>query len=235
MMETSELVLAEVADKIKDKDELRITMTMKKTCEMSDSVDKNDETEDELNYEDLTEFLRLMDEAGKRNECVVFKANHEDSVFRFVGRYPENMSDTDTEDEMDPTETRKFLSLMERLESARSGVVKLKFGEGKVLDIPRGLLVTRVPQSEEERRRHQEEKMGRRKNHLEVMRRESHETITRTPAGKRKFKDRMTLNEAKAEDFTDTKDYVDFIQTKLQNINIRMSHEPDSKLTISRR
>jgi len=235
-METSELVLAEVAEKIKDRDDLGITMTMKKTCEMSNSSDKNYDTEDELNDEDLTEFLHLMDEAGKRNECVVFKANHEDSVFRFGGRYPENMSDTDTEDEMDPTETRKFLSLMERLDSASMpGVVKLKLGEGKVLDLPRGLLVTRVPQSEEERRRHQEEKMGRRKNHLEVMRRESHETITRTPAGKRKFKDRMTLNEAKAEDFTDTKDYVDFIQTKLQNINIRMSHEPDSKLTISRR
>jgi len=234
MTETSKIVLAEMEGKIKDMDDID-NITMKKTCKMSDSVDNNNDTEDELNDEDLTEFLRLMDEVGKRNECVVSKENYEDSVFRFQGRYPEDMSDTDTEDEIDPEETRNFVSLMEKLESApKPGVVKLKFGEGKVLNLPSGLVVTRVPHSEEERRKHQVDEL-RRKKHMETMRRESHETISRTPAGKRKFKDRMTLNEAKAEDFTDTKDYVDFIQTKLQNIDIRMSHEPGSKLTISRR
>ena len=43
-----------------------------------------------------------------------------------------------------------------------------------------------------------------------------------TCSGKRKFEDRMTLSEAKADDFTDTKDYVDFIQAKLKNVNIKI-------------
>merc|ERR1712129_341341 len=40
--------------------------------------------------------------------------------------------------------------------------------------------------------------------------------------GKRKFEDRMSLNEAKIEDFDDTKDYVNFLQTKLQGVRIKM-------------
>ena len=46
--------------------------------------------------------------------------------------------------------------------------------------------------------------------------------MSTTCSGKRKFEDRMTLSEAKAEDFTDTKDYVDFIQAKLKNVNIKL-------------
>ena len=40
--------------------------------------------------------------------------------------------------------------------------------------------------------------------------------------GKRKFGDRMSLNEAKLEDFDDTKDYVNFIQDKLQGVRIKI-------------
>ena len=40
--------------------------------------------------------------------------------------------------------------------------------------------------------------------------------------GKRKFEDRMTLTEAKLTDFEDSRDYVDFLQTKLQGINIKI-------------
>ena len=40
--------------------------------------------------------------------------------------------------------------------------------------------------------------------------------------GKRKFEDRMTLTEAKLTDFEDSRDYVDFLQSKLQGINIKV-------------
>ena len=36
--------------------------------------------------------------------------------------------------------------------------------------------------------------------------------------GKRKFEERMTLTEAKLGDFQDSRDYVDFLQSKLQDI-----------------
>ena len=45
---------------------------------------------------------------------------------------------------------------------------------------------------------------------------------TTTNSGKRKFEERMTLSEAKADDFTDTKDFVDFIQAKLKNVSIKI-------------
>ena len=40
--------------------------------------------------------------------------------------------------------------------------------------------------------------------------------------GKRKFEERMTLTEAKIGDFQDSRDYVDFLQSKLQGINIKI-------------
>ena len=97
--------------------------------------------------------------------------------------------------------------------------------------------VTRVPVSEEVRRRHEQDLIARRRAHLEAIRwqynpmnllhliicscRREGPTTT-TCSGKRKFEERMTLSEAKADDFTDTKDYVDFIQAKLKNVNIKI-------------
>ena len=94
--------------------------------------------------------------------------------------------------------------------------------------------MTRVPQSEESRRRQEEDLIRRRREHLEAIRlsaiflstngfnfrREG--PVATTCSGKRKFEERMTLSEAKADDFTDTKDYVDFIQAKLKNVNIKI-------------
>ena len=59
--------------------------------------------------------------------------------------------------------------------------------------------------------------MARRKKQLQV-------TKFRT-GGKRKFEDRMSLNEAKVEDFDDTKDYVNFIQNKLQGVRIKVINQ----------
>ena len=60
---------------------------------------------------------------------------------------------------------------------------------------------------------------------LECVRRQREER-TREPRdnkkGKRKFEDRMTLTEAKMADFEDSRDYVDFLQSKLQGVNIKI-------------
>ena len=41
--------------------------------------------------------------------------------------------------------------------------------------------------------------------------------------GKRKFDDRMTLDEAERNDFGNGQDYVDFLNSKLQNVSIKLS------------
>ena len=54
------------------------------------------------------------------------------------------------------------------------------------------------------------------------MKEERGEQSRESVKGKRKFEDRMTLTEAKLTDFEDSRDYVDFLQTKLQGINIKI-------------
>ena len=41
--------------------------------------------------------------------------------------------------------------------------------------------------------------------------------------GKRKFTDRMNLDEAERNDFCNGQDYVDFLNSKLQNVSIKIS------------
>jgi len=72
----------------------------------------------------------------------------------------------------------------------------------------------------EESIRLQQEELARRRDEVRRMDR-SHQERGQV-GGKRKFEDRMTLTEAKLTDFTDSKDYVDFIQSKLQGVNIKI-------------
>jgi len=65
------------------------------------------------------------------------------------------------------------------------------------------------------------------KQDIERRRAEARENLSSSSArdnkgGKRKFEDRMTLTEAKATDFQDSRDYVDFLQSKLQGVNIKI-------------
>ena len=122
---------------------------------------------------------------------------------------------TDSEDEDDNQETRKFLSLMEKAKKKNTKVsIRWSNGQGKVERVQDGV------EGEIVRREREKKEMERRK---EVVKKREHQTWVDTPTkGKRKFEDRMSLNEAKLEDFEDTKDYVNFIQTKLQGVNIKM-------------
>ena len=57
---------------------------------------------------------------------------------------------------------------------------------------------------------------------LECVRRQREAETRDKGKGKRKFEDRMTLTEAKMTDFEDSRDYVDFLQSKLQGVNIKI-------------
>merc|ERR1712037_100023 len=193
----------------------------KTSFELSENVNSTEDTEDESDNEEMETFLRLMSKAEKKNEKTVtpgpMQTIHLGASSRASWR-GSNMggaddSDSDTSDEDDTEETRRFLSLMGgREKKASSGMVNIRWEDGRVVGLPPNIKVTRVPQSEESRRRQEE--------HLEAIRREG--PVATTCSGKRKFEERMTLSEAKADDFTDTKDYVDFIQAKLKNVNIKI-------------
>ena len=123
---------------------------------------------------------------------------------------------TDTEDEDDNQDTNKFLSLMENAKKRNSKVsIKWSAGQLKVEKFNDGF-------EGEIARRQQEKKEVLMKKQLE--RRKLVQKVRQEPqsGGKRKFEDRMTLNEAKLEDFDDTQDYVNFIQAKLQGVRIKL-------------
>merc|ERR1712226_1306260 len=95
---------------------------------------------------------------------------------------------------------------------------------GKVVELPPNITVTRLAPSEEARKKDEEERRRRREAHLASIRREG--PIKGICSSKRKNDARMTLQEAKATDFNETKDYVDFIQAKLEKIQIKIVQKP---------
>ena len=98
--------------------------------------------------------------------------------------------------------------------------IKWSNGQVKVERVQEGI-EGEITRREREKREREKREMEVRK--LQARRREQQQAYVEPQAGgKRKFEDRMTLNEAKLEDFDDTKDYVNFIQTKLQGVRIKI-------------
>ena len=95
------------------------------------------------------------------------------------------------------------------------------FQSGRVMvtQLPDTVNVTRVPVGEDVIKKRKEE-IARRREEIRNMDR-SQQDRGKT-GGKRKFEERMTLQEAKVTDFEDSKDYVDFLQSKLQGVNIKI-------------
>jgi len=191
-------------------------------------VNSQEETDDESDDEEMQQFLSLMNKAERKNHRKIssVQTSHLGQEHRSGQESWRNVhmedpeSDTsDTDDEDDNRETQKFLSLMAKKKASKQ-MVTIKRQDGRVTCLPAGIRVTRMPPSEDVRRRQEEELLRRKRRHLEMIRREG--PATTTSAGKRKFEDRMTLSEANAEDFTDTKDYVDFIQAKLNGVRIKI-------------
>ena len=125
---------------------------------------------------------------------------------------------TDTDDEDDNQETRKFLSLIEKAKKKNTKVsIKWSNGQVKLEKAQDGVEGEIMKREQEKRESEMKQEMARRKKQLQV-------TKFRT-GGKRKFEDKMSLNEAKFEDFEDTKDYVNFIQNKLQGVRIKVINQ----------
>jgi len=190
-----------------------------------------EETDDEAdNEEETNKFLNLMSKAERRNQK---KQARKQKMFptkttdwRDVTLDDPNDDTSDTEDEDDTMETRKFLYMLQNAKKKNTSQpkknmvnVKWKSGRVEISNIPDTLRVTRVPAGEEAIRLQQEE-LARRREEVRRLNR-SHQERGQV-GGKRKFEDRMTLTEAKLTDFQDSKDYVDFLQSKLQGVNIKI-------------
>ena len=204
---------------------------------LAEDVDTQEETEDESDggklvidtfvivvyasifKEEVAKFFMLMNKAEKKNlKRIALKQNQFGSKktdWRSVTLGDPDEETTDTEDEDDNQETRRFLSLMEKAKKKNTKVsIKWSNGQVKVERVQEGM--------EGEIVRREREKKDLELRNLNARRREQQAFVEPQAGGKRKFEDRMSLNEAKLDDFEDTKDYVNFIQTKLQGVRIKI-------------
>ena len=216
------------------KKETGTQLLLTNNCESNDGMlleencleDTDDEDDDE---EETNKFLSLMTKAERKNQKKLARKQKmfpsRKTDWREVNLEDPDDDTSDTEDEDDTTETRKFLFMLQngkkKNTQPKNNLVTVKWKSGRVqmTQFPDTIKVTRVPAGEDAIRKQQEE-MARRREEVKLMGRNNQERGN--IGGKRKFKDRMTLTEAKLADFQDSKDYVDFIQSKLQGVNIKI-------------
>ena len=220
-----------------------------------DEIDN--ETDDNSQEEETHQFLSLMSKAEKKNQRRIArkeKLNLNKTTWRNVNLGDPDEESTDTEDEDDPTETRKFLNMMKQGSNKTKKLVNIRWVSGKVSITPVGegeggdltitrlppgqtqtgsgarprkalpdtVTVTRVP-AQGDHVRSQQAELERRRREVRAIRAEQQQQAGQSQQkGKRKFEERMTLTEAKIGDFQDSRDYVDFLQSKLQGINIKI-------------
>jgi len=188
--------------------------------------DTDDEDDDE---EETNKFLSLMTKADRKNQKILSRKQKmfptRKTDWREVTLDDPDDDTSDTDDEDDTTETRKFLYMLQTAKKKntqpKNNLVNVKWKSGHVhmTHLPDTIKVTRVPAGKEAIRK-QKEEMARRKEQVRLLVRNNQERGN--IGGKRKFEDRMTLTEAKLADFQDSKDYVDFIQSKLQGVHIKI-------------
>merc|ERR1719175_180436 len=91
-------------------------------------------------------------------------------------------------------------------------------------NLPSTIKISVVPETEEDKQRREEkqrEELARRKE--EYRKKMAQQNNQSQEKGKRKFGMRMTLEEAVRDDFESGQDYVDFLNSKLQNVSIKVS------------
>ena len=125
--------------------------TEKTSFELAENVNSTEDTEDESDNEEMETFLRLMSKAEKKNVTpgpmqTIHLGESSRSSWRGVGSdmmRGDDDSDTDTSDEDDTEETRRFLSLMGgREKKASSGMVNIRWEDGKVVGLPPNIKVS---------------------------------------------------------------------------------------------
>jgi len=180
-------------------DSLEMNEPQLKECSLAEEADGTTVVKDPLS---LSMFESNPNESSWRKEP---EENSSDDEFD-----QENTSDSEEEEN-----AREYFRMMQ-MRQMQALKVKGPNGEVKITHLPTSIKVTRVPESKEARLRRELE-LARRKEQAMKLDLEPCAMI----GEKRKHGERMTLEDAKREDFEEAQDYVDFLQSKLKNISIK--------------
>jgi len=125
--------------------------------------------------------------------------------------YDENYSDDDEDEEAAAEWLRRYYLRQRGLPEA-------------LASLPSTIKVSLVAETEEDRIRREEREREQIAKRREAYRKQMASNVARSmEKGKRKFGDRMNLEEASRDDFSNGQDYVDFLNSKLQNVSIKMT------------
>ena len=176
-----------------------------RTVNMSDA-DSDSETDDEDDPDETKKFLSMMGIKPKKN-LVNIRWVDGKVVVTPVSDGENTRDDLAVDDSLTVTRVDADYQRRQQLLPRQS--------------LPDTVTITRVaasPASADQLEAARSSVLERRREMKVEQREQSRESVK----GKRKFEDRMTLTEAKLTDFEDSRDYVDFLQTKLQGINIKI-------------
>merc|ERR1719291_1124797 len=130
----------------------------------------------------------------------------------------EDEDDTDGEDDDDYEDEEAAEEWLKRYYMRQRGLPEV------LATLPNTIKVSLVPEIEEDRvRREQKQRDELAKRREEYRKKMASQSQKSQEKGKRKFGDRMTLEEAERRDFDNGQDYVDFLNSKLQNVSIKMT------------
>jgi len=180
-------------------------MKVSEDCSLAEEALENKENKDPLS---LSMYESILNESS--------------SSWRKV---PENYSDEDefddeeltseSEDEADDSTSDKYCPHMRQAMKMQALKTRGPNGEVRITHIPAGIKITRVPETKEARLKREQELARRREEARNA------EFDVGGVSEKRKHGQRMNLEDVGREDFDQTQDYLDFLQSKLKNISIK--------------
>merc|ERR1719369_834480 len=219
-----------------EKFESKTVVTIDKDLHASE-VDEEKENEVDVDLlEDSQENMKLSEDCSLAEEALENKdikdplslsmyesiLNESSSSWRKV---PENYSDEDefddeeltseSEDEADDSTSDKYCPHMRQAMKMQALKTRGPNGEVRITHIPAGIKITRVPETKEARLKRERELARRREEARNA------EFDVGGVSEKRKHGQRMNLEDVGREDFDQTQDYLDFLQSKLKNISIK--------------
>jgi len=139
-----------------------------------------------------------------------------------------NQDDFDEDEEEDFSDEDDYSDDYEDEEAAEEWLTRYYLRQRglpeALANLPSTIKISVVPETEEDRQRREEkqrEELARRKE--EFRKKMAQQANQSQEKGKRKFGSRMTLEEAVRDDFESGQDYVDFLNSKLQNVSIKVT------------
>jgi hypothetical protein len=223
------------SEKMSEDQSRKINLEVEKFKNQQDSQEESEDTDDP---QEMETFFNLMGKADRRHkrrsQRKQFQTENQFNRLKSDWRNPQlrdpDDDTSDSDDEDDNQETRRFLGLMQaaknKTRKPENNKVNLRWSNGKLKGtLPPQLSIRRLDDTEVPKDHKEDTLVKQRRKDFQASRQKQEENscnLNLSGSGKRKFGARMNLVEAKLEDFDNSVDYVDFLNSKLKNVHFKV-------------